>query len=203
RRSSRWWHSSASPAPPGRSRRRPTRRTRAPSLRRCSASRTGSPAARRRSSWGWTMSALGLNSAGAADLQISDELQEINVDLVSIDDELGDIDAELDLQTCEDAADSTTFDATAQITSLNTNLEEYQDVGEATETQVTDFVEDVLDSDTDSITYQLVALNLALLDQGSIPGVISLCLATLDTPTAGTAGDTDYYDDVSNLLGYF
>jgi hypothetical protein len=151
---------------------------------------------------GWTLSALGLGGSGNGDFDIDTQLAEINADLQAIDSELDDINAELKLETCELDAAETTFGATSQIGTLNTTLEQLLDEG-ATQAQLELFVSNVLESDTDSIPYQLTALNTALLDAGTIPGVISSCLATYDTPTAGTGGDTSYYDDVSDLMAYF
>jgi hypothetical protein len=151
---------------------------------------------------GWTLSALGLGGSGNGEFDISAQLAEINADLQAIDSELVDIDAQLKLETCELDAAETTFDATAQIGTLNTTLEQLLDAG-ATQEQLELFVSNVLESDTDSIPYQLTALQTALLDSGTIPGVISSCLATFETPTAGTGGDTAYYDDVSDLMAYF
>jgi len=152
--------------------------------------------------FGWTLSALGINASGSGDLEIEDELSEIYGQLVDIDQELDDIDAELELETCELEASETTFDATTQIAYWNSQLEEMQDVG-VTEEQLTDFVTGVLDSDTSSIPYALIAIDQALMDSGSIPGVISSCLDVLDTPADGTGGDSDYYDEVADLTTYF
>jgi len=152
---------------------------------------------------GWTTSALGL-STDETEAEILDELGAIEDELVDIDNELEELNTEIDEQTCDLESIDTTTTARSVITTLNETLEQFQEDG-ATDEQLEDFVEDVLEgSDPDSsVTLQMSTINDALLDAGTAQGIISACLGTLAGPTDGTVGDTDYYDAVQNLTMFY
>jgi hypothetical protein len=151
---------------------------------------------------GWGLSAIGLNNQQTQDFnQIADELGVISDQLTDIENELSILNAEIEDETCALETSESTTDAIGAIGGWSTTLQGYMDEG-ATDEQIESLVEAILD-DTTGVVYQLSVINAALFDEGISEGIISSCLATLATPTSGTAGDIDYFDAVSNLTMYF
>lgn len=157
---------------------------------------------------GWGLSAIGLdNEQGQESQEIVDDLNEISDQLTDISDELSTLNSEITNQTCTLETSDTTNAAVSQISTWSVTLQDYLGAavnqnGGASNLQVEELVEDILDDDTGA-AYQLSVINTALLDEGIADGIISSCLATLATPTSGTAGDLTYYDAVANLTMYF
>jgi len=151
---------------------------------------------------GWGLSALGLNNQQTEDLnEIADELDVISDQLSDIETELSILSDEIQDETCTLETSDSTTDAIGEINGWSETLQDYAEHG-ASDEDLDALVEAILDDSTGAI-YQLSVIDTALFDEGLSEGIISSCLATLDTPTTGTAGDLAYYDAVSNLTMYF
>jgi hypothetical protein len=158
---------------------------------------------------GWALSAMGLNfGQGEPFSAIESELETISDELVDIDDELAQLNQEILDETCDMQAD-TTLSAREDIDTYATDYNNLILDGvqsEADLESVQDWVDDVLATDTDGLTgvlNDLETINDALLPAGNAGGVINSCVEALTAPTSGTTGDTDYYEDVSNLMMFF
>jgi hypothetical protein len=154
---------------------------------------------------GWGLAAIGLNFDQDQPFnEIESELETISDQLTEIDDELEQLNEEILQETCDMQADTTTS-ARADI---DTYASEYYDfiTDGATPAQLDEWADDVLGTDGDGTTgvlADLETINDGLLPAGNSDGVLTACIEAMTGPTAGTAGDTDYYDDVSNLTMFF
>jgi hypothetical protein len=150
---------------------------------------------------GWGLSAIGVDNQQDAQMaEIADELDVISGQLTDIENELTTLNDEIAQQTCTLETSDTTNAAVSEINALSQTFQDY--MAGASDQDIELLVEAILD-DTTGVAYQLSVIDTALFDEGISDGIIPTCLATLQAPTAGTAGDLAYYEAVSNLTMYF
>ena len=169
----------------------------------------------------YVLSLFGVTNETTAALQeVEGELASINEAIVNMNaeivDALGDIDTDIDKQTCQQAFNNikddtdwiknryATLTGWTERTSRGVVAPDLTcpDHPDDTEECVEAWVTEVLEDSESTTIERLTSIHSELVGEGSV-GLLTSCLALLSPPTANTFDDRDYYANVQNLMANY